>query len=132
MKIPTCTFIPACTIILLEKNSHLYVYSHLYYYSALKSTFVKSENSTENLFSFCLCTILACYNFSVHHTDPWLVISFSKLRINNFYHSYIWKELVSKYIQYIQKNLKYLRLQRQFLMTVLLFILAAGTAKQIW
>jgi len=38
MKIPTCTFILACMFILLEKNSHLYVYSNLYYYSALKST----------------------------------------------------------------------------------------------
>ena len=34
-KIPTCTFIPACMFILLEKNSHLYVYSDLYYYSVL-------------------------------------------------------------------------------------------------
>ena len=32
MKIPTCAFI------LLEKNSHPYVYSHLQYYSALKSS----------------------------------------------------------------------------------------------
>ena len=37
-EIPTCTFILACMFILLEKNSHLYVYSNLYYYSALKSS----------------------------------------------------------------------------------------------
>ena len=39
LNIPTYIFIRACMFILLEENSHLYIYSNLYYYSALKSTY---------------------------------------------------------------------------------------------
>ena len=60
-------FIWACMFILLEKNSHLYVYSDLYYYSALKSTYLLPALNK-------ICVMVN--SFDIHeNTNPFYVVS---------------------------------------------------------